>query len=370
MSRNSGWSLLFALVLLVSCASSDTKSAAKAQSSKSADGKGTAVVIMFQPWRDPNEGAFTLNVPQGWQVSGGLVRKASVDVLNVVRATSPDGKIKIMIGDSSVMPHQVPDQMMMQMGMREGQTMPAPWGGQVLLARFQTGEQYSRYYATKICRNPQISHAGPLPQATRDFQREADAYGAATQFAARASVGEANFTCDGQVGYVRTSTLLAFPRSGPGVHSWWVYELSAFQADPSQQALARYVLNTMVASLKMDPRWEAKQAQMTKNVTATVTRAQQQMAATIANNARQQAKTSSFDVMKGWEQRNKIHDAAMERDTQARRGTAIAEDPITGPHTVSNQYNYMWTRPDGSIVGTNTATPPDYNSGWRQMTIK
>jgi hypothetical protein len=29
-------------------------------------------VVMFTTWRDPREGAFTLSVPQGWQVSGVL----------------------------------------------------------------------------------------------------------------------------------------------------------------------------------------------------------------------------------------------------------------------------------------------------------
>ena len=54
-------------------------------------------VVLFTQWKDPNEGAFTLNVPQNWSMSGGAARRAAVDIRNVVRATSPDGRIRVFI---------------------------------------------------------------------------------------------------------------------------------------------------------------------------------------------------------------------------------------------------------------------------------
>jgi hypothetical protein len=116
----------------------------------------------------------------------------------------------------------------------------------------------------------------------------------------------------------------------------------------------------MMASFKLDPQWEAAQAKALRDTTGAVTRSQQQMAATIAQRAREQARSNQVDVMSGWVNRNKRMDAVMQRGSEARRGTATVEDPVLGSRTVGNDSNYYWTRPDGSIVGTNTDTPPDY----------
>jgi hypothetical protein len=91
------------------------------------------------------------------------------------------------------------------------------------------------------------------------------------------------------------------------------------------------------------------------------------MAASIAEHARQEARNNQIDVMSGWEKQNKIRDGVMQRGSDARRGTMTAEDPIQGSRTVSNAYENTWTRPDGSIVQTNSSTPPDPNGGWRLM---
>jgi hypothetical protein len=50
-----------------------------------------------------------------------------------------------------------------------------------------------------------------------------------------------------------------------------------------------------------------------------------------------------------------------------RRGITVTSDPLWGDRTVSNNSYYYWTRPDGSIVGTNTDAPPP-GGDWRQMT--
>jgi len=329
----------------------------------------TQTVIMFTPWRDPREGAFTLNVPQGWQISGGTVRNSALDPRQVIRAASPDGKVQVFIGDPNLIPREVPNQMTAFTGMREGQTMKGAWGGPILLARYQTGEQFARsYVAAQLCRTPQITNSGILQDASRQLTASAMAYGRAQGASAQAWVGETNFQCGAQTGYVRASTVLAAPPSGQGVAIWVIQELGGFvTADPSQIAMARYILNNMTGSFQLDPQWEARQAQATRDVTGAVTRAQQQMAASIAQNARQQAQSNQFDVMAGWEKRNKVMDGIMERDSQTRLGITTVTDDIQGSHTVSNAYNYYWTRGDGSIVGTMTDAPPEGNAGWRMM---
>jgi hypothetical protein len=359
--------LSLVLLLSLSVFAQSGRRSAVAASSQPVAGKASGAIIMFAPWRDPNEGAFTLNVPQGWQVSGGTVRNSAMDPRHTLRAVSPDGGMQILMGDINLIPREVPNQMLAFAGIREGQVTQGAWGGPLLVARYQTGEQFAQsYIRSTLCRQARITASSTLPEATRQLNQQAVAYARATGAPVQAGVGEATFRCGTQSGYVRAATLVGGPPNGAQV--WGVLELSGFVvADPAQAGFARYVLNTVVSSLQMDPQWEARQAQATRDVTGAVTRAQQQMAASLAQHARQEARSNQIDVMSVWENKNKSHDAAMQHDADARRGTTTAVDPIHGSRTVSNDYNYLWTRPDGSIAGTNTTTPPDYSNGWRMM---
>ena len=335
--------------------------------SRAVTANASGAILMFTPWRDPKEGAFTLNVPEGWHVSGGTFRNSAIDPRQTLRAASPDGGIQIFMGDANLVPREVPNRMMGYAGMREGQVTQGPWGGPILIARYQTGMQFAEgYIRSTLCREPQITASGILAEATRDLTQQAIAYGRAMNMPAQATVGEVSFHCGAQAGYVRASTVIGGPPNGAQI--WAVLELSGFIAsNPSQTTFARYILDNVVSSLKVSPEWEARQAQATHDVTGAVTRAQQQMSASIAQHAREEAHNNQIDVMSNWEKNNKIHDAAMQHDSESRRGVVTASDSIQGDRTVSNEYNYVWTRPDGSIAGTNTTTPPDYSSGWRMM---
>ena len=330
---------------------------------------GSSAPVAFTTWRDPREGAFTMNVPQGWKVQGGLVRSSAIDPHPVVFTISPDRRIQIFYGDPNLIPREVPNRLTAFARIREGQTTRASWGGPVLMARYESGEQFSRDYAgSQLCRTPQITGGGTLQDASRQLNAAAVAYGRTQGAQAQAWVGETNFRCGAQAGYVRASTVLAGSATGQGIGVWFVMELTGFLADPSEAAEARYVLNTIAGSFQIDPQWEARQAQTTRDVTGAVTRAQHQMSAVIAQNARQQAQSNQIDVMSGWEARNKTMDKVMQRDSDTRLGITTVTDDYTGAsHTVSNDYNQYWTRPDGAIQGTNTSTPPDYSSGWRPM---
>lgn len=342
--------------------------------------KDALPVVMFTPWRDPREGAFTLNVPQTWQISGGASRRAAVDIRNVVRASSPDGRIQMFIDDPDIVPRQVPDAMMMRMGLREGQTIQAAWGGPILLQRFRAGGEYAQDYTRlKLCRDAQFTGGGELRRETDDMNRQVAPYAASAGVNARAAVGDAYFRCGEDLGYVTATTVIAGQPRGPGAVTWAVLHLSGFVVKNAVDApFAMYVLHTMTSSFQMDPNWEARSQREVQALTAAVTRMQNAMMANLAqqsaNRAAQErssvvSKTKSFDVMAGWEARNKRMDAVFDKDTQVRRGVTTTEDPVWGSRTVSNDYNYYWTRPDGSIVGTRTDSPPSVGGGgWRMMT--
>ena len=53
--------------------------------------------INYVQWQEPNENAFTVEVPQGWDVTGGVIREASGSRAGL-HVTSPDGRIIITAG--------------------------------------------------------------------------------------------------------------------------------------------------------------------------------------------------------------------------------------------------------------------------------
>ena len=57
-----------------------------------------AAVSAMQPWRDPNEGAFTLPVPRGWQVQGGMMRPNPIEYRPEVVLVSRRWRHPVAIG--------------------------------------------------------------------------------------------------------------------------------------------------------------------------------------------------------------------------------------------------------------------------------
>lgn len=341
--------------------------------------KKVVPVVLFTTWRDPSEGSFTVSVPQGWQVSGGAARHSPLDVQQWVHVAMPTGRVQIFIGDPDIVPRTVPNQMTMMAGLREGQVQRPQWGGTVLVERFRSGQDYAReFIARKLCAQPEITSSRDLPEPANAMTAQIAPYGRSAGAAVRASIGEVYYRCGPRVGYVTSTTVLAGPLAGQGAQTWSVLQVSGFALTNGPDAgYAQYVLHTMASSFKVDPRWQARTDQQTRAVTASVTQMQQTMMANmqqqnaaLANTerARITASNNSFDVMKPWQKRMDALDANRVKDSDTRLGTTVTSDPLWGDRTVSNDSYYYWTRPDGSIAGTNTASPPDLSSGWRQMT--
>lgn len=331
-------------------------------------------VVMFTEWRDPREGAFTISVPETWTVTGGTARRSAVDIRLPLSAATADGRVQMSFDDPDIVPRQEPNRMTPY---REGQVIQGAWGGPLLIASFRTGAQYAQeYVSTRVCPKAEFTNVGDLKPETDQMNAEVAPLAMAAGANVRAAVGEAYFTCGTDLGYFTATTILASPR-GAGVSIWEVNKISGFIVKQSADAAyAMYILHTMNASFKLDPRWKANAERDTQNLTASVTRMQNAMAANLVQQAASRASQTrssvvgrnNIDVMSGWEARNKAHDAGTANRDAARRGVTTTVDPVWGSRAVSNDYNYYWTRPDGSIVGTTTTTPPDYSNGWRLMT--
>lgn len=97
--------------------------------------------VEWTKFRDPVEGAFTLEVPAGWQVVGGIKRRSVNQPHPIVGMLSPDGLTKIVMGDPAAIAYGELAGQLIPLGFHEGQptrrvasprsskiTAPAPSG--------------------------------------------------------------------------------------------------------------------------------------------------------------------------------------------------------------------------------------------------
>lgn len=92
-------------------------------------------------WRDPSEGAWTIQIPEGWQPQGGILRLNNMDVRGGVRIWSPDGQSMIQFNDTRLDKCIVPGPQSM--------TNVAPGQG-MRWCPYQTGLQIAEWYVQQL----------------------------------------------------------------------------------------------------------------------------------------------------------------------------------------------------------------------------
>jgi len=333
----------------------------------------------FVTWRDPRENAFTVGVPQGWTVTGGLIRASQLEPHAVVRLQSPDGKIQIFYDDPELHAFQELDQLSASIGIREGQTVRSPNGTPVQIARYLTGAQFSQQYIqAKMCRQPMITDSGELRGPSQEMTAIVQQYGARVGAISQAHVGEASFRCGGSNGYVFANTaFVRIPSSGANI--WFVYQLTGYQvSDPQQSGFAYYVMNTLLETLKMNPQWEAQFAQQANQVNGNVLQQQQQMAQSIAQYGARQASQASAgglnhpnsgnlptDLRKKWASEDKSRQA----DSDARLGSTWVHSSSGTNVRVDNSASNWWRDSSGNVVaGPGSGAPPSNGGQWEHLT--
>jgi hypothetical protein len=102
--------------------------------------------LKYTTWSDPKENAFSVDIPSGWEVSGGLFRFASVDTRPSLLVLSPDKEIYISGGDSGVPPFVVPSRLLEMTGFREGRWYSPGYGVNMLVKRYLDGRNFAKEY--------------------------------------------------------------------------------------------------------------------------------------------------------------------------------------------------------------------------------
>src|SRR5689334_8754058 len=97
-----------------------------------------AAAIEWTKFKDPSEGAFTIEVPAGWEVVGGLKRRSVNQPHPLLGVLSPDHLTKIVFGDPEAIAYGELTGELRRLGFREGQSY-TPRGEPEIIKNYRTG---------------------------------------------------------------------------------------------------------------------------------------------------------------------------------------------------------------------------------------
>lgn len=315
---------------------------------------------------DPAEGAFSLEVPAGWQVSGGSRRVSTVEIRSGVDIVSPDGTIRIFYGDTGIPIYTLPSPLLAQAGIGVGGVYSPGFGQQLVVMPYLNGgtfaDQWGAQRVARTCGEVQRIGAQARPDVSRGIDQAFAAYGVQTWIDA----GEANFACSLQgtpaVGYVFAATEMVRMQMSA---LWDVKSLVGYVAARSRAAEANALVGRIVASFRIDPGWAARQQQLAAQTSAIVSQTNQVVSSAIAQNGRTLQATSDM-IVRGGKARSDATMSAIDRyDEDAVRGTSSYVSPNGTRKTLDNGYTHQYIDNQSYTHGTNSEAAPPL--GWTEM---
>jgi hypothetical protein len=346
MSRHF-WVIGLAAGLLVSCGLRDSTSSASVHNGSNA----TAAPIRWVRYTDSAEGAFSLEVPVGWQVTGGLWRFGYFDARWMMTVRSLDGAMIVRLGDVSVPPYALPGPSTGS----QGQPYSKPQQFQMMVSAYRTAAEYVRLYGAHrfkgVC---SILAAQPgsgwKPKLPSSF---------AAVNAVRFSQASIAYSCQSNAG-LRTADVYArtveYPASY-GTGFWIVDPLISVLASPKDAPTAYAVAQHMLETWRKNPKWVAYQNRLTQVGLSQIMANYQQFLRDMQ--AYDQARRAAMDQqVAGFESRMAAQQAQVSDFGETLTGIQDAADPLTGEKL------QVWTGPhsnyyrNGNGVIINSAISP------------
>lgn len=258
--------------------------------------------VSWTTYTDPYENAFTIEVPQGWRVAGGTVRKVSLLPNLVLRVLSPDRRTLIALGDPDSAPYNAP------------------------IAARDYVRRFTERVVSGACTGLKIVNVTDLPDIEQ-FARS-KSIGSYNQW----SAAQSTFTCNGDRQAGMGGEAIAVLQYMTTLRSGHAQILGAFVTTAGQEDAADQLVNHMVSSLQENPDWVARQQQI----------GQELAKGAMARWQGEQRQFQQFD--------------------DAITNTAHFVAPDGQHYDLDSRPRYQWRTPNGQTVGTNTPTPPSPGS--------
>lgn len=288
----------------------------------------------YQTFSDPTEGAFTAELPSGWDVEGAVVRPCPTLVQGFVHASSPDRNAYIKLGsDYPWFTEPAPS-----LFLPEGSTYPHPCGYSSPVLRYLPGDSFVTEWLL-----PQTLPEASIVRA----ESRPDLAGQLTSFGLNSyDAGEVEYTWNDN-GELRRGLIVVITErfSFGGSGAWAVWRLA--QAEASEAAWSQTLAagEHLVATFRIDPGWAQSQAQLTA--------AQSRIIADMGE-------AVSRTISDGYWGRQATYDAIFEARSDATLEVEDFADPVTGEtYTLDSGPEYYWIDPAGNVIGTDTSAKPD-----------
>jgi hypothetical protein len=264
-NRSALFGALALLALLAGCRSSQPAPSGTAGGGAAGPISGTpagpaaqtgAGSVAWVTVRDARELAFSISVPQGWKVVGGMFRYRIAYPRPIVDMTSPDGMTNVRVGDNTIPNYQNPN---------PNPYLPKVPNNFTPVAVYTSGQVFAQKYGLDrfgaMCQGIQVTGS---QTSQPKYSQQVPGY-------VQASAGSANFSCtmNGQAmaGYVYAETMqVGANRMMPA--NWYETALGSWLAPAAQAQNASAILTYSTGSMVMNPDWAAWQnflvAQATK----------------------------------------------------------------------------------------------------------
>jgi len=218
--------------------------------------------IAWTRFADPYENALSLEVPQGWIVTGGVKRFSAIVARPWFTATSPDGSTRIFVGAP-----ELPGYLSPKSGQAEGTAVPPllPQLPPSSVLAYRPGAGFAAYYGRTWLAASGCSGAAPLGTRAMPEIARAEAVRAADEIRGMAhaagvippqhDAGLASFRCrsDGTTAGVIADTVRPL-----SAHFWFAPLVAGYRTDRGQEAATLAILRHMLASRQWNAEWDQK----------------------------------------------------------------------------------------------------------------
>lgn len=318
-----------------------------------------AAKLAWTSFQDPAEKAFTVDVPQGWTLKGGLFRMGYSDERPMVDMTSADRSISIRFGDVSVPTYTAPN----QFHAREGETYDLGAQAQMVVERYRTGPEFVVLYMesrfAKLCRNLQ-SDSQDASFAVPDLV-PTDAS------ISQSSTGQTAFHCDTDAG---PRVAFAYAKTARTGDIWQAVALISYLAAPNQVPAAQEIILHAAKSFHLNPEWIEYQKRMDADGLQYQRARQQQRMIELQQQVQQfESKMRAMqDQVKAFERRQDAQAHQVEGFTNTLVGLTPTTDPLTGENRLvwTGPKDNYWVNGLGQVVNSTNAPA----AGWRQLQTK
>jgi|GEM_PF-615050 len=308
-------------------------------------------------FRDPDQGSFTVEVPAGWKVEGGMVRPRPIDARPWMRTISPDGLVAAFIGDGQIPGYTMPNGQLTTLGFGPGR-----WYNGSLVAQYIPARKFAEKYAIKYLKphatDIQVVEAYDHPDVARAVN---GTVGASKSEAVSIKI-TANKGGMPLVGYYLCCTKATV---GYGTGMWWVTKIAGIVCPATMDRAGLGLILHMLQSFQIDPQWGSESIKTAGQVSRNYTAASQQLSNSIMNRYwSQQAANES--IHNAYWNRQASQDRAANRYSDAFRGVENVQDPNTGTrYQVQYGPDKHWIDNLGNYQTTDANT--DLGHQWRQL---